>query len=82
MSVTPLSARLFRFLAVVASAPFIVFMLVTGSHAEWTCGRCVAVYTNEGYRYYKCVANDDRCLSAAREYGIAHCREICRPYRR
>jgi hypothetical protein len=34
MSIAPLSARLFRFLAVVASAAFIVIMLGTGSHAN------------------------------------------------
>jgi hypothetical protein len=31
--IAPLSARLFRFLAVVASAPFILLILGTGSHA-------------------------------------------------
>jgi hypothetical protein len=34
MSIAPLSARLFRFLAVVASAPFIILLLGTGSHAD------------------------------------------------
>jgi hypothetical protein len=34
MSNPPLCARLFGFLAVVASASFIVFMLDTGSHAD------------------------------------------------
>ena len=34
MSIAPLSARLFRFLAVVASAALIVLMLGTGSHAD------------------------------------------------
>jgi hypothetical protein len=33
MSTAPLSSRLFRFLAVVASAAFIELMLGTGSHA-------------------------------------------------
>jgi hypothetical protein len=34
MSTTRFSARLFRFLAVVASASFIVLVLGTGSHAD------------------------------------------------
>jgi hypothetical protein len=36
MSIAPLSARLFRFLPVVASAAFILLMLGTGNHADQT----------------------------------------------
>jgi hypothetical protein len=78
MSNAPLSARLFRFLAVVASAPFIVLMLGSGSHADTTTVSESPAFSSKSLPNHfapqrRVAQSDDECLQCVQTYYNPNC---------